>query len=195
MKIKYFLWPLLLWGILTFSYYISVPEEPIKLEYPVEEVNKSSNILSFGHDYDVGDDCIDIDFTSQGERHRDPDEEGKSFQVHYVRKHPEEIDAMIASGKYDGYFIGDEIDAYGTMYKIKGVVEGNVCYYHSQKIVFERMPYRTVWHYDEKRDVVEVVRYPSYIRHVVFYGILSVLAGFILWDMLSDIFRSKPANH
>lgn len=194
MKIKYLLWPLALWGVLSLGYYLSAPEEPIRLEYPVEKADKSSGILSFGHDYDIGNDCIDIDYVAGGERHQDPDEEGKSFQVYYERRSLEDIDAMIASGQYDGYFIGDEVDRYGAIYKMRGVVSGKNCYYHSEKIVFERLPYRTAWHYDEEKGVVEVVRYPSYARHMAFYGILSVLFAIVIGDILSDIFRSRSEN-
>jgi hypothetical protein len=177
------------------GYCLSAPEEPIRFDIPVQEINKSSNIRSFGHDYDIGGDCIDINYTVGEERYRDPDEKGRSFEVDYKRKLPEEIDAMISSGKYDGYFIGDEINPYGTMYKIKGVVKGKVCYYNSQKIVFERMPYRTVWRYDEEKGIVHVARYPSYLRHMIFYGILSVLFVIVIGDTWSDIFRSESTDH
>lgn len=163
----------------------------VREEYEVREVNASPNILYFGHN-DNCEDCIDINYTIRSESYSSPDEEGKYFDVDFKRKSEEEIDRMINSTYHDGYFIGDDLRDY-NMYRIKGVVKDNICYYYSEEIMFEEVPYRTVHAYNETAGVVTVDHYHSYWRFLLYMWVLIFIIWTALWAVKDTFFSMMVA--
>lgn len=163
------------------AYYCHLKEVgTIRETYDFHDIQATGNIISVDHDYEIGDDCIDLAYKVGDVTHSDPDANGTHHDIKYVRKGDEDLDRMIKDARNDGYFTKDVLDSGGLMYRIKGVVYGNVCYYRSEKINFNWSYYRDEFH--REGDEVIVCHYLSLWRYVATWAFYLFLAWFVYWD-------------
>jgi hypothetical protein len=154
--------------------------------FELRNTTYSANILSVSHDNQSDcEDCINIKYMVGNKTYSDPDANGTHFSVKFKRENEEDLDRMINS-RNDGYFIKDELEDWEVIYRIKGVVYGDTCYYRSQKVIFSRTFYATV--YSCEGNTVRIEYHLSLLWFIIGWILILILAA-IVYFSLKDIYE------
>jgi len=180
---KYALRALVIVLVLALYYHYLAAVRPYTVDtYELEPMDKSENIIRFEPDYERND-CINLAYTLDNETY------GDSYKLYHYNRAKfkpdtrEDVEAMINASN-DGYFRGDFVQEYGTLYRIRGAVFGDTCYYSYEKVTLYKFCYASYYRVEGDRLIAE--HYLSGWRFAVTWTILVIVGLVLYWARDDD---------
>lgn len=160
----------------AYYHYLAVSQPVTRDVYALAKTDSSANIVQFEPDYDQ-DNCIDLVYTLGSATYSDRYKLLNCTRAKFSLETREEVEARI-NGTNDGHFIGDFVQDYGTLYRIRGAVSGDRCYYSYEKFPIFKLYYASFYRVEDDRLIAE--HYLSGWRYVITW-FFFILLGTVMY--------------
>lgn len=175
---KYALRALVIVLVLALYYHYLDVNRPYTVDvYELEPMNKSANILRFEPDYERND-CINLTYTFANATYGDSYKLNRYNRAKFDIDSREHVEEMINSSN-DGYFRGDFVREYGALYRIRGAVFGDTCYYSYEKVTLFKFCYASYYRVEGDQLIAE--HYLSGWRFALTWTILVIVGLVLYW--------------